>query len=184
MKLETGFILVLLVIVAVYQLVYLSKYTYQRSDIDGELYKVKNDALALASANALAIINGRLVRLIAYIRASEQQPVYVRRLDRFKTNSISENVWDIDTSYTTDKESITFCLTPRGHEKAVYPVNLLMYVAIHELAHVVSESTGHNEEFKQNFASLLDYAVEAGVYEFHNFKSTPVEYCGLMIDTI
>ena len=40
-----------------------------------------------------------------------------------------------------------------------------MFVAIHELAHIASETIGHNDEFWNNFKFLLDNAVEIKIYK-------------------
>jgi hypothetical protein len=163
-----------------------TKYTHVVSTIDNQEYKVKNDENAQASADALAKINRDINILIAYIKSLDNPPDYSKRLRNYNKDSLRENIWDIDTTYTINKgQEITFCLTPRDdkYPKEVYPHNLLMYVAIHELAHVVSISTGHNEEFKRNFDDLLKHSVDAGVYKDINFKKTPKEYCGIYIDS-
>ena len=59
------------------------------------------------------------------------------------------------TSYSLNKgEKIVFCL--RSEEtKQLHDINIIMFVAIHELAHVMSVTIGHNEEFYTNFRFLL-----------------------------
>lgn len=170
-----------------YLVVDFNKYVYKKSSIDGQIYKVKNNEKAQQSADALSMINIRILKLIAYIKSLDNQPEYSSRLDYYNPSSIKENIWDIDTTYTVNKgQEITFCLAPRDNNPGndeIYPINLLMYVAIHELAHVVSISTGHNEEFKKNFNSLLGHAVNAQVYKRIDFNKTPAEYCGIYIDS-
>jgi hypothetical protein len=97
---------------------------------------------------------------------------------------MEENVLDIDTSYTLNKGSyVILCLSPRDTEtKKVYDINTLMYVAIHELAHIVSTSVGHTPEFIKNFKSLLTYAVQAKIYTVVDYSKNPQEYCGISIN--
>jgi len=65
-------------------------------------------------------------------------------------------------SYTINKAKVYLCLRDKnGH---YYNDNLLAYVFLHELAHVISDSVGHNEEFHHNFDKLLDMASERGLY--------------------
>jgi predicted metal-dependent hydrolase len=52
-----------------------------------------------------------------------------------------------------------------------------MYVALHELAHVISKSHGHNNEFKKNFAILLRDASRKKIYDPR--KNIPTTYCGV-----
>ena len=56
-----------------------------------------------------------------------------------------------------------------------------MFVAIHELSHVASESIGHNKEFWDNFKFLLKEATDAGVYKMVDYSSNNTEYCGMTI---
>ena len=75
---------------------------------------------------------------------------------------------------------ILFCNGPRhGKGSELYDINTMMYVAVHELAHVVSESIGHTVEFKLNFADLLKKAIEIGVYEYVDYSKKPIDYCGI-----
>ena len=43
--------------------------------------------------------------------------------------------------------------------------NTLMFVAIHELGHIASETIGHNDEFWYNFKFLLENAVKINPYD-------------------
>lgn len=183
---ELTIYLILFFIVVFYFIIDNYKHVYKKSSIDNRYYRVKNDDKAQESADTLAKINKRIMKLIEYIKTLEEKPEYVSRLYYYNPDTIKENVWNIDTTYTLNKgQEITFCLTPRDekHGNEVYPINLLMYVAIHELAHVVSIASGHGDEFKRNFNDLLKHANDSGVYKHINFKKTPKEYCGIYIDT-
>lgn len=89
----------------------------------------------------------------------------VKKLKLFKANK----------SYTLNKNSIYLCLKDENGE--YYPLNMLVYVFIHELAHFCNkEDVGHTEKFHQIFEELLDKAHEMGIYN----PSIPVidNYCG------
>lgn len=79
-----------------------------------------------------------------------------------------------DSAYTENKEIITLCLKDPDSGKE-YDINTIMYVAIHELAHVVSKSQGHGEEFRKNFSDLLRKGSILGIYD--PAKPIPVNYC-------
>ena len=57
----------------------------------------------------------------------------------------------------------------------------LMFVAIHELSHVMTKSIGHNSEFWENFKFLLENAKEFGIHQPVDYKEKPREYCGMKI---
>lgn len=68
-------------------------------------------------------------------------------------------------AFTENKRVITLCMY--DPETAVmYPFEKILYVAIHELAHVISESYSidtHNAEFMVNFDKLIARAVGLGM---------------------
>ena len=57
----------------------------------------------------------------------------------------------------------------------------MMFVAIHELAHLMSKSVGHTTEFWNNMKFLLKVGIKLNVYKKQDFNSQPKEYCGTMI---
>ena len=56
-----------------------------------------------------------------------------------------------------------------------------MYVAIHELSHVMTVSIGHNDEFWQNFKFLIIEAKQINIYNPVDYKKQPARYCGTNI---
>ena len=56
-----------------------------------------------------------------------------------------------------------------------------MFVALHELAHVMTKSVGHTEEFWSNFRYLLKNSIKLGIYKYQDFRKKPVKYCGITI---
>ena len=59
--------------------------------------------------------------------------------------------------------------------------NTLMYVAIHELAHIATKEIGHTPNFWRNFKFLLTQAKLINVYNPIDYKNEPQEYCGMTI---
>ena len=77
-------------------------------------------------------------------------------------------------SFTLNKKETHLCLKDKSGE--YYDYNTIMYVAIHELAHVLCSSIGHTEEWQGIFDVLLDRAHNMGIYD----KNIPMQknYCG------
>jgi hypothetical protein len=87
------------------------------------------------------------------------------------------------TAYSENKgEKLAFCLnrTKKGEDNMIDD-HTLMFVAIHELSHIATESIGHKSEFWQNFKFLLECAKDAGIHTPTDYKETPTEYCGMKI---
>ena len=79
-------------------------------------------------------------------------------------------------AYTDNKSEITLCLADPSTNKE-YDSNTIMYVALHELAHVISKEIGHGEEFRQNFSKLLLEGERLGFYD--PAKPMTTTYCGM-----
>ena len=68
-----------------------------------------------------------------------------------------------------------------SHSNELHDLNLLMYVALHEMAHVGCKEYGHTPLFKKIFAFYTNVAIELNLYKKIYFNSDPMEYCGLII---
>lgn len=80
-----------------------------------------------------------------------------------------------DKSYTINKQKIFLCL--RDEKKEYYPLNMMVYVCLHEVAHILNDKDiGHTEAFHEKFDELLKKATELGMYN----PNIPVikNYCG------
>jgi len=66
-------------------------------------------------------------------------------------------------SYTINKKKIYMCLRDQNGE--YYDDNMLLFVALHELAHVLCDEIGHTAKFNRIFQELLDEAASEGIYD-------------------
>ena len=60
--------------------------------------------------------------------------------------------------------------------------NTLLYVTIHELAHIMTKSVGHTKEFWDNFKYLLEEAITNGIYQPKDYQHNPKQYCVIVIN--
>jgi len=87
------------------------------------------------------------------------------------------------TAYSENKgEKIAFCLNTQKNGKKMIDDNTLLFVALHELSHVATDEIGHTEKYWQTFKTILEYAVDLGIYEPVDYKNNPVNYCGMEIN--
>ena len=49
---------------------------------------------------------------------------------------------------------------------------------MHELAHIITKSVGHTDEYWDNYRLILKTAIDNGLYEYKNYYEEPVKYCG------
>ena len=76
-------------------------------------------------------------------------------------------------SYTINKKNIHICMKDKDGD--YYDRNMLIYVLIHELAHVICDEIGHTEKFHEINDELLEHAIKSGVYD--PTQPIPIDYC-------
>jgi Zn-dependent peptidase ImmA (M78 family) len=67
-------------------------------------------------------------------------------------------------SYTINKKIIHLCTKDPRNGKT-YDKNTLMFVVLHELAHVLCPDVGHTDTFSRINNALLQHAVKYGFYD-------------------
>jgi predicted metal-dependent hydrolase len=87
------------------------------------------------------------------------------------------------TSFSVNKgEEIALCLKSKK-TGSLHQINLLMYVTIHEMAHVACPEIGHGELFKKIFKFLCEQSIKIGIYKYDDYQNNPIEYCGMMLSS-
>lgn len=142
------------------------------------------------AALLLSKIRERLIKLVDHtskeIKDKDEKTDHLKSLKRLKKNFRPNNITESSpgnkyTSYSINKgEKIVFCLRSKETDKLV-DINTMMFVAIHEVAHLMTESIGHTTEFWDNMRFLLKEGIKIKVYEKQDFNNVPVEYCGTQI---
>ena len=153
-----------------------------KSTNDNRQYIVRDLPNAIDAANKLSSINGKILLLINHLDESKES--VIRLKNNYKPESLSENTKDsIHTSYSLNKgEKISLCLREKSDDILFEDDNTIIFVVIHELAHLMSESIGHTKEFWDNMNYLLKEAIQIGIYQRVNYKEQPIDYCGMEIN--
>jgi hypothetical protein len=185
---NSGQIAVLLLALALGYLLYdtymVGNVEYVKSTIDGREYLVQSLPDKQAAANLLAQIRARLKKVCSHMeKTAPSDPRTVRLIKNFNPDALSEGTDNTRyTSYSINKgEKIVFCLRARDGTKKLEDLNMMMFVAIHELGHICTEEVGHTPSFWENFKWLLEHSINIGVYTKQDFNSSPQEYCGMMV---
>lgn len=150
---------------------------------DRRMYIVRNMADKQKAADTLGKIANKMTDLVNHMMTIYPSNPDVKRLYKnFNPDNISESSdRDAYTSYSINKgEKIVLCIRSKK-TKEIQEFNLLMYVAIHELAHLMTKELGHTEEFWTNNKLLLKEAIKIGIYERVDYSEKPAEYCGIQI---
>jgi hypothetical protein len=157
-----------------------------RSQVDGQEYSVRDLPDKQRAADLLARLRLNLSTLMDNLVQTYPHKKQVQRLSqnfRADPKRFLESTPDAEhTSYSVNKgESVHFCLRQRDGTENLVDTNVMMFVALHEMAHMITESVGHEPEFWNNFGWLLREAESRNLYKPTNFKSQPVMYCGVTI---
>jgi hypothetical protein len=152
--------------------------------VDGEKYLVLRRPDRASAANLLAIVRRDLESLVAHMHEKNKDDEDCTRLHKkFNPRALSEGAPGAGyTSYTVDKGArVVLCI--RQEDGSFVPRNVILYVAIHELAHIMTSSVGHGADFWENNKRLLDAAKEMAIYYEQDFTRTPQPYCGMHISS-
>lgn len=154
------------------------------SQIDGKKYIVRNVDNQQESADMLAKLSQRLIRLVEYLKLKYNDDDRVKRLDKkFNPNVLVESsATSKYTSYTINKgDKIVMCIRTKKDNEEIAEENLLTFVALHELSHICTVSKNHTEEFWENFEWVLERSVELGIYRAEDYSKSNKDYCGIKV---
>jgi predicted metal-dependent hydrolase len=156
------------------------------SPYDHVAYLVRNLPDKNEAAQLLSNIKQNLTSLVTYLKDHHtNDPRVVRLIERFNVNQISEaSPNSTYTSYSVNKgEKIVFCLRQKGENERLLDLNTMMFVAIHEMAHIMTVSVGHTDEFWNNMKFLLQLSMskDLNLYHYQPYHQNPQPYCGIMI---
>ena len=168
------------------------------SDIDNNMYMVRDKNDSQQAANLLGRINNNIHNISDYMynkvnndknkRYDKYKPYILRLKTGIHDIIIRESAENSQyTSYTVNKgEQIIFCLRSKLIDKYInssniHNINLIMYVVLHEIAHIACPEYGHTPLFKDIFTFFCDEADTMGIYKKIDFKIHPTEYCGMTI---
>jgi predicted metal-dependent hydrolase len=165
----------------------------EKVSINNKSYSVCNNYDDMDVATGLInIADTRMIKLINHIEKkyanTSNQAVkdgITNMINRYRSDRIRENIpskINDDTSYTIDKGQVfAVCLRNIKDNNALHTINDIMFVVIHELAHIFSKTYGHNNEFWTNFKFLLHEANEINIYNSIDYSKNNIDYCGMKI---
>ena len=175
------------------------------SNIFNKQYEVRGETeqIKQIKSNLLGDVYHRLETLVSTLRNDQslQTDIAVQRLITNWNRGIilkETGVMESDAAYVINKQYMSICLvnfcntTKCNNINSLENLNLLAYVGIHELAHIMSLEIGHSDEFRTNFRFLLNYAKKIDYYDSIlkstiklyidlNDLPTPDNFCGVSV---
>lgn len=158
--------------------------TIVESSINGKKYKVRKLDDKEEAANILAETHEKLHTVCNMLEENNPTDERVKILkERFKNTILQEYDGNGNqTSFSINKgEKIVLCLRSKDGRNTLVNKNLLLFVALHELSHIMTKSIGHNPDFWENFKFVLKECQKNGLYKCIDFSSNPQSYCGITV---
>ena len=156
------------------------------SSVNGKQYYVRNLPDKKEAADKLANIGIKLKRLIDSLDIKDKEKgEYNKKLkNSFNSDYITENIPGSQyVAYSVNKgEELSLCVREKNTEK-IMDDNIILFVAIHELSHIMTPETGHTPLFWDNMKYLLEKASSIGIYNPVDYSKDPRMYCGMEINS-
>ena len=153
---------------------------------NGNEYLVRNLPDKNEAANKLGSISDSLQNLVNGLNENDDKKgEYIKQLkESFNPEYITENIpGSVYVAYSVNKgEELSLCIREKDTEKFIDD-NTIIFVAIHELSHIMTPETGHTPLFWDNMKFLLEQASSQGIYMPVDYSQSPVEYCGMDINS-
>lgn len=139
---------------------------------EGFTFRVNKRTDANAAADILLEMHKRVVKLIDHLQIKDPAKHLILKRE-YDPDDFVENP---DETFVIGK-GVKIHLCIRNPDHSFYTVNQLMFVVIHELAHIVTNSYYHTPLFWMNNIYLLHLGAEAGVYSMEDYSMSPFVYC-------
>jgi len=156
------------------------------SSVNGKKYYVRNLPDKEGASDKLASIGNSLEKLILSLDSNDKEKGEdIKRLTQsFNSDHITENIpGSMYVAYSVNKgDELSICIRDKNTEKFI-DNNIIIFVAIHELAHIMTKETGHTPMFWDNMKYLLEKASLSGIYQAQDYSKDPVNYCGMDINS-
>ena len=154
--------------------------------VNGKKYYVRNLPDRTEAANKLATIGNSLQSLIDSLDEEEEEKgKYNKQLkESFNPDYITENIpGSTYVAYSVNKgEELSLCVREKDTD-VFMDNNIIIFVAIHELSHIMTPETGHTPLFWNNMKYLLEKASAMGIYTPTDYRKNPETYCGMEINS-
>jgi hypothetical protein len=166
---------------------YLRRHLYLdkvESRVNNQKYYVRKLPDKQEAADKLANIGIKLQKLIDELDLEDKEKgKYNKQLkDGFNSDYITENIPGSEyVAYSVNKgEELSLCVREKDTEKFMDD-NIILFVAIHELAHIMTPENGHTPLFWDNMKYLLEQGSSMGIYTPVDYSKNPEMYCGMEI---
>ena len=174
-------IIIIVIVVVIYLLAFNDSRVWVTAN-DGTEYMVNptSPENLAKKAEMLSQCNSKSRTLIDEMKKNEYPSSDVanllyKRCKKFKINECPNG----EAGYTINKgEIICVCCEK---DNVVNDIKDVMFVILHELAHVMSKEYGHGLEFQENFDHITKYAAKLELWEVVDYSKNNKDICGVLV---
>lgn len=156
-----------------------------KSSITGKTYEIQEYPEMNKAVDLIGKLDKNINKFADYLFKKYPNDERIQRLHKNLQGTVYKETphKDGESAYTINKgELMKICLRHKKENKPLHNLNTLMFVVIHEMAHVMSVSIGHNKEFMTNFRFLLREADGINIdYEPIDYSKENMTYCGVHV---
>jgi len=186
-------IICMIVLVAISYLLYINRNMILQKGRDGHNYLVRDMDDKEKATDTLVVLRKKLIDLIDYIDIKMDHSTdpnflkYKENIKQIKSKLPSVVIRETSpytnhTSFSVNKgQELNFCIRSKTTDD-LHNINDLLYVAIHEIAHIGCPEIGHTKLFYDINVFLLKEALEFNIYQYANYDTMPIEYCGIKLN--
>ena len=186
---QTNIVLIFTAIIVIFIILiqaekYLDNMTSVKSSINNTIYRVRKLDDKEKAADMLAETHDTLKKVCKILEKSNPYDERVKRLiTKFPYTTIQESDgYGSQTSFSINKgEKIVLCLRAKDGTNKFVDKNVLLFVALHEISHIMTVSVNHTQEFWDNFKFVLKECQDKEIYKCIDFSVTPQSYCGITV---
>ncbi len=159
--------------------------------VQGLKFSVYKDYNITEKQNIFSIIIENMLKLKEHlVKNIDQFEEYKEYIEQLNENFTTEKttIYETEpesslTSYSVNKgRELSICLRSKKTNQ-LHDINLLMYVVIHEMAHMGCPEIGHGNLFKKIFKFFIEESIKIDIYKYTDYGNNPVEYCGMNLSS-
>ncbi len=153
-----------------------SPMTWQESR-NGQLFWVKRAPGQDLVANRLEELTDKLWQLLDAADDAYPGDFRIANIRARWNGRLNETETPGDIAFSLNKNDVYVCVrSPKTG--LLEDRNTSMYVLLHEIAHVATDTYGHPPEFWVNFRWLLEVAEKLRLYKYEDFDEVQTTFCG------
>tara|TARA_B100002051_G_C16499672_1_gene517211 strand:- start:66 stop:608 length:543 start_codon:yes stop_codon:yes gene_type:complete len=132
--------------------------------------------------NILTLVDKNFEKIIKYLETEHPNKDVTKSLvKRYKNKTKMSELLNKTKNIAFSKnkgEEVSICLDDKNLD-----INVLMFIAIHELSHIGTDEIGHTDTFWENMKFLLECAIKLDIYIPQDYSKFPVTFCGYEIES-